>query len=103
MYILKGRKGSINGHHTTKEEEECKEKEKFRTRKYVLQGCLLVLFCPVPGDVFQSFTEKLVLGLYHSSNKSLLCMWLATVADLTLCTSASLPHSGSCITPIYAH
>ena len=51
-------------------EEGVKGKEKGK-EKYVLQGCLLVLFCSVSGDVFQSLTEKLILGLCHSSNKSL--------------------------------
>ena len=48
-----------------------KGKEEKGKEKYVLQGCLLVLFCSVSGDVFQSLTEKLILGLCHSSNKSL--------------------------------
>ena len=57
-------------------EEGVKGKKKGRRKekgkeKYVLQGCLLVLFCSVSGDVFQSLTEKLILGLCHSSNKSL--------------------------------
>ena len=53
-----------------KDKEKEKEKEKGK-EKYVLQGCLLVLFCSVSGDVFQSLTEKLIFGLCHSSNKSL--------------------------------
>lgn len=69
MVRRKSKEEGVKGKEKGKEKE--KENEEKGKEKYVLQGCLLVLFCSVSGDVFQSLTEKLILGLCHSSNKSL--------------------------------